>query len=393
LKIRRFREEDLSAVARLYASALGGNATGWEECYAPERDPRLDPEQVHVVEEDGEVRATATARPLEVFVDGRPVPMGGVAEVATHAAYRRRGYAGKLMRTLLRDLRERGTHLSMLWPFSHAFYRVYGWELAGESISYAFKPTDLATSAEQRYVRAANGDDLPALMELHEEQAAQYQLCVRRSEAVWRREKERKDRPEVAVYERDGSIEGYLVYRMSGWREGRGPSREIGVRELVSATLGAGEGLLSFLAALNPEEFEVRLHTPKGRPIHPYLRNSSVKAEVSPEFMLRLVDVEGALKHLRRNASGPLVLEVTDDVLVENTGEYTVGDGKVARRAEAAERVKLDVRQLAQLYAGYLPAEDMARHGRLESGSPKAMELLDELFPLGDPWVFGPDHF
>ena len=58
----------------------------------------------------------AAVLPLEVFVDGEPVPMGGIADVATHAAYRRRGYAGDLMRTALAGMRERRVHLSMLHP-------------------------------------------------------------------------------------------------------------------------------------------------------------------------------------------------------------------------------------------------------------------------------------
>jgi predicted acetyltransferase len=63
------------------------------------------------------------------------------------------------------------------------------------------------------------------------------------------------------------------------------------------------------------------------------------------------------------------------------------------RGAEAEDRVTLDVRQLAQLYAGYLPARQLARHGLVEASSPVALDLLEELFPTGDPWLFVPDHF
>lgn len=58
------------------------------------------------------------------------------------------------MRAALGGMRERGVHLSMLYPFAHAFYRRYGWELATEGISYRLKPTDLPTSSEQERVRA-----------------------------------------------------------------------------------------------------------------------------------------------------------------------------------------------------------------------------------------------
>jgi predicted acetyltransferase len=109
--------------------------------------------------------------------------------------------------------------------------------------------------------------------------------------------------------------------------------------------------------------------------------------------MLRLVDVEVALGYLECMPEMPLVLDISDDVIPENTGEFTVGGSKVVRGAEAEESVTLDVRQLAQLYAGYLPARDLARHNLIRASSPEALHLLGALFPLRDPWLSGPDHF
>jgi predicted acetyltransferase len=394
LKLRLYRTEDHEALARLGKTAFGegGRPGYWERYFDPEKNPRLDPEQVHVIEEDGEVRASATVLPLEVHLDGETVPLGGVSAVMAHPAYRRRGYAGELMRAVLGGMCERGVHLSMLWPFSHVFYRSYGWELAGETISYTLKPTDLPTSPEQKLLRAYREEDLPRMTALLETEASEHTLCVRRGEGRWTQCLGRKN-VEAAVYERDGRIEGYLLYEMSEWREGSVPERTLEVPELVAETLQAREALVSFMAAQDPLVFEIKHSTPRGEPLHPYQRNSYVKAEVSPEFMLRLVDVEGALRLLNREIGEPLVLEVLDDVIPEKAGEYTVGSGEVVRGAEAEERVSLDVRQLAQLYAGYLPVRQLARHGLIETNSPEALERLEALFPVGDPWISVPDHF
>jgi predicted acetyltransferase len=183
LKLRGYREEDREAVARVAAAALGGSVEYWEEeYYDPEKNPRLDPEQVYVVEEDGEVRATAAVLPMEVCLERRAVPMGGIAAVATHAAYRRRGYAGELMQAALRGMRERNVHLSMLHPFAHSYYRRYGWELATEALNYDLKPTELPTSPAQKRVRAYRDRDLPRMMTLLEEEAPKHPLFVRRGE-------------------------------------------------------------------------------------------------------------------------------------------------------------------------------------------------------------------
>jgi predicted acetyltransferase len=391
LGVRGSRAGDEASLARLAGGAFGESGGYWDAYYRPGRNARVDVDLVRLIEEDGEVRASATILPLEVFVDVRPVPMGGIAAVATDAAYRRRGYAGELMRDVLRTMRERGMHLSMLHPFAQVFYRAYGWELATEAIEYTLKPTDLPTSSEQRHVRAYREGDLPVVRDLLEGEAARLSCCVRRSERRWRDVLGRKDW-QAAVYEREGRIEGYILYKMSEWRD-RDPRRTLTVEELVWGTVGAREALISFLGAQDPLVFEIAHSTPRGEPLHPYLPNSYVKAEVEPEFMLRLVDVEGALSHLSRTPEAPLVLEVSDDVVPENAGSYTVGAGEVMRGVEAEERVALDVRRLAQLYSGYLPAAQLARHGLVEPGSPRALELLAELFPVGEPWIYGPDHF
>lgn len=392
LRLRKYREDERRALARLSAISFGNEVSWWETYYDPRKNPRIDPGGVYVVEEDGGLRATATVLPLEVYVDGRAAAMGGIAAVSTHPAYRRKGQAGALMRAVLGGMREEGVHLSVLWPFAHAFYRVYGWEIGGESIEYELKPTDLPTSAEQRGVRASRDGDLPRLMELFSREASRYPLAVVRSEAHWRRWLGH-DGNEAAVYEKDGSVEGYALYSMSQWREREEPHRKLDVKEIVVQSVRAREGLISFCGAQDPLVFGVGISTPRGEPLHPYLPSSYVKAKVEPQFMLRLVDVEGALGLLGREVEELLVLYVADDVVPENVGEYTVGRGEVVRGAETGERVTLDVRRLAQLYAGYLPARQLARNGVIDASSPEALALLERLFPVGDPWVYPLDQF
>lgn len=394
MKVRGYREEDRASLGHVISLAFGGTDEEGERYLDPEHNRRLDPELVYVAEEDGAPRATATVLPLEAYVDGAAVAMGGIAAVATHPAYRRKRLAGELMRSVLRGMRERGFYLSMLDPFAHAFYRRQGYELASESVAYDLSPAELPSSAEQSYLRDRREPDLPAMQRLLEAESARHQLGARRSEARWRQILERKDHnskdTETAIHERDGEVEGYLLYRQ---RETVGDKRILEARELAASTQRAREALLSFMAAYDSTAWRVRYSTPPGEPLHPFLESSHVRATVEPGKMLRLVDVEGALSHLKRSVPRPLVLEVYDDAIPENEGAYTVGEGNAVRGAAAPEKVTLDVRQLSQLYAGYLSAEQLYRRGMLAPGSEAALELLDAIFPEGDPWVFPLDHF
>ncbi len=394
MKLRTYLEGDRKDLARLGVLAFGESVDEWADYFDPEKNPRLDPAQVHVLEENGEPRASATVLPMEVFVAGKPRQMGGIAAVMVHPAYRRRGYAGALMREALRDMRERGVHLSALDPFSHSFYRTFGYELAMETIQYNLKPSALPMSPEQKGIRAYRDGDLRTMMSLLEHEAAHYPMCVKRSEDYWRSEEfwGKSDRTlDAAVFERAGDLEGYALYRQKT-SSGATPPRIVKVEELVAATREAQAGLLSFLASYNPEDFGIRISTSRGTPLHPYLAESEVDARIQTGLMLRLVDVEGALRFMTFPGE-PLVLDVSDDVFPENAGEYTIGNGEVVRGVEVGERVSLDVRQLAQLYAGYLSARDLARHGLIEVSSSEALGLLEAHFPVEDPWVPALDHF
>ena len=229
-----------------------------------------------------------------------------------------------------------------------------------------------------------------------EEEASRHPCGVWRNEGRWRQLLEGGDTEfenlRAAVYEKEGERRGYLLYKQTE-REGQTPPRRLTVYEIVARTPDARAGLLSFAAAYDPLEFEVKYETSRGEPLHPHLNSSYVDARIHPDMMLRIVDVKGALGLLRRTASEPLVLEVSDDVTPENTGEYTFGGDEVVCGAEAGERVALDVRQLSQLYAGYLPARELARLGLIKPHSEKALELLEEMFSAADPWVFPLDRF
>ena len=387
MRIRGYEKDDQAALGRVISLAFGGTDAGGERYLDPGHNRRLDPDLVYVAEEDGAPRATAVELPMQVYLDGRAVPMGGVSGVATHPAYRRRRLAKSLLEAVLYGMRERGVHISMLAPFSHAFYRASGYELAGEAIAYDLSPADLPTSPEQSHVRAHREADLPAMKHMLETEAASHRLCVRRGESRWHEILENPapvdeddEAKESAVYERDGVVEGYLLYRHRKGTDSGERTRILEVPELVAGTQRAREA-------------RVRYQTSPNEPLHPFLQSSYVRATIEPEKMLRLVDVEGALSYLSRSVPEPLVLEVTDDAIPENAGTYTVGEGNVVRGAAAPERVALDVRQLAQLYAGYLSARQLHRRGLVKPGSGRSLELLDAIFPPADPWVFPLDRF
>ena len=361
----------------------GAGISDWEKNFDPAQNARLDLEQVHVIEEDGEARASTTVLPLESL--WRASGDRWAASLRSWSIPPTGGGAtrGKLMRAVLRDMRERGVSLSLLAPFAHAFYRIFGYELATEAIEYRLKPADLPTSPEQSHLRAYQEEDLSSLMDLYEAEAKGHTLSVRRSEGHWKTSLSKKD-ADVAVYERDGDVEGYILYKISGWQD-RDPRRTLSVEEIVAATPRAREALLSFMAGLDPLVYGIKLFTPRGEPLHPYLRSSHVDAKIEPDQMLRLVDVEGALGYLERTPGAPLVLDVSDDVIPENSGEYTVAEAKlsVGRRRRRASRSTYASSPSST--PGTFRYRDLARHGLIRGELSRSSRSPGGALPPGRP--------
>jgi predicted acetyltransferase len=120
------------------------------------------------------------------------------------------------------------------------------------------------------------------------------------------------------------------------------------------------------------------------------LREQEWDVHTSWTWMLRIVDVERAL--LERGYP-PLIdteisFKVRDDLLPGNDATFTLhttgGKGEVTKNGNAA--VEIDVRGLAPLYTGFLPAEALRVAG-LVDGPDEALGRLSAIFAGPAPWL------
>jgi predicted acetyltransferase len=66
--------------------------------------------------------------------------MGGVANVASHPAARRKGYVRQMMTTIFKEFHDTQTATSCLYPFQEAFYQRLGYASLPQSKRIIFKP-------------------------------------------------------------------------------------------------------------------------------------------------------------------------------------------------------------------------------------------------------------
>lgn len=90
-------------------------------------DPEYDARYSLVVEQDGYFRSHLQIFARTMVIHGRPVRLGGIGNVGTHPAYRRRGYATALLTHAIDLMRKEGFEGSLLFTGIGIFYAKLGW--------------------------------------------------------------------------------------------------------------------------------------------------------------------------------------------------------------------------------------------------------------------------
>ena len=93
--------------------------------------------------EDGTLMAQIINNRFISNLDGTRVRNGGIGAVSTLPEYRMEGGVKEIFRALLPYAYADGEVISTLYPFSHSFYRKFGYETVCWKNEYEFSPTVL----------------------------------------------------------------------------------------------------------------------------------------------------------------------------------------------------------------------------------------------------------
>ena len=359
--------------------------------------PRFGLRDVRVVELEGQTVASLVLYPLQAYLRGQRVPVTGVGSVAVSPEHRRRGVGEAAMRAALRELRQRGSHLSLLYPFRNSYYRKLGYGTIELVHQLAVSAANLPLSDEARRVRRLMLPDHLAVETLYERVAAQGHFALARNPDWWTRRLWTYPGDWV-VYEgrRRGQIEGYLYYEVE---HSRGPFRlAVTLNEFVAATPEAHRGLVGHLATLRDQVEEIH-YAAAADNVWPSLLRSAQNLRPGAEIgayndtggiatgaMMRIVDVKGALEllPLATHARGELILEVEDPVLPLNSRSWALlaREGRLRVAPESARRLprlSTPVDVLAQIAAGTLSPTRAAEAGLARSTN-GAAEIVNGWF-------------
>lgn len=364
------------------------------EVQREEQRSRFIPERSWGVFEGNELLAKLTLLPLQLYIQGHPVQMGGIAGVASWPEKRRGGLVNRLLSAVLTRMNEQGYSFSCLHPFSIPFYRKFGWEVYTDHKKYTIPVHQFPVKRSMSGSVKRDVKDIALLNRVYEAFASHYNGTLLRDESWWTYDVLTPERHTAVYYSEGGEPEGYILYRIE--------NRELVVHEFVFLHEMARQGLWTYLSNHDSMVTQVVIDRVPSNDLLPFLLNDPrCKQEVVPYFMARIVNAASLIQQYKFNSlelaepSIQLKLRLHDEFAAWNDGLWLLeisseGRGKLQRatgeeggvQGHKAEAVlDCDIQALTVLMLGYKRPLELFACGRL-TGPLADVELLERLLPI-----------
>lgn len=387
MEIRQLHLEEFEPSLTLSEYAFKYTLSGEDRL---KHEQKFKPERIWGIFDDGKLSAELTLLPLQAYIQGQAVSMGGIAGVATWPENRRQGYVAKLLKHILQVMNENGQTLSMLHPFLIPFYRKFGWEVYCEYKKYTIPVAKFPLKTDMEGSVRRDSANLEVLDQLYNQFAAQYNGTLKRSKEWWQDSVLDKDTHHGVFFSEQGEAEGYVLYKLV--------KSELVIDEFVFLNEKARQGLWTFLANHDSMVTGAALKLVPSDDILPFLLpDPRIPQENYPYFMARIVNAQAFVESFSFNKlteAGKYTVYIQDEQAPWNEGvwEWTVnnqGTGSLMRSDSTGRQADLScsIGTLTVLLMGYKRPQELARYGRI-SGSPEAVKWLEEITPQAKTALF-----
>ncbi|MEV6815521.1 sterol carrier protein domain-containing protein, partial [Micromonospora sp. NPDC051296] len=188
----------------------------------------------------------------------------------------------------------------------------------------------------------------------------------------------------VVLHEGPDGVDGYGLFRTKGEWDGAGPKGLTSVDEVVATSVAAYRAIWRMLLSIDLTRQLSFLRAAIDEPLLRLVNEPRrLGARLVDALWVRVVDVPAALAARRYATDVDVVIEVTDDLLPENTGRWRLHGGpKTATCTPATGPADLacDVRCLGELFLGGAELTALADAGRVRELRPGALAAAGPAF-------------
>lgn len=329
----------------------------------------------------------------DVWFDGQLTRSVGIGGVATLPEGRVKGGIRAIFETCLPQWYREGYVFSTLYPFSHHFYRKFGYELVQKTCRYTVPIASLAPSRNDQ--PAALVTDPAQLSAIADAFGKQNNLTIRRRPDQWSFVS--KDPYKDVRYTYTIGERAFLTVKVK--KKPQGGDYTLDVVDLAFEDPAAFRDLLGFIYSLRAQFDQVEMPLPDRVPLHDMIDECyDVTQTVTQHGMARIINLRQALtmKCYPQGASGSFTMLVQDPQIEENNGLFQViyEDGKAKRvekiaDCDASADLRVDIQTATRLILGSLSITE-ALYLTEGFDSPHPYKLAP-LFPKKD--IFFTDGF
>jgi len=335
--------------------------------------------------EEGKLAAVLEMIPFKSYLDGKAVGSSGVAGVATLMEHRRGGAVKNLLKNAYEEMNDKGDVMSYLYPFSHEYYRKYGYDQGSYSDIIT---VDIKQFYETRSVGYTKqyfpGDGFADLKFVYDKFASQFNCCVARED--WRWETSFSQDPyqnNVRVFIRYNQKSEPIAYLKM---ETKVFAKYINDMVVLESAWHGDEGIQGLIAIINGFNGDLRkifLEVPVGFPIELLVRESwELEVKRHHTGMNRIINVQKALETIKKpEKPGKTIIGVEDSYAPWNTGNWLVEWDAVQSRVSYTKTqadIKCTAPSFSQLVTGHMNLESILNRQDVEVSANR--EMLSSLF-------------
>ena len=339
-------------------------------------------------DEKGTLMARIINNRYTSYIDGQEVLNGGIGAVSTLPEYRNTGAVRKIFEKLLPFAYENGEVISTLYPFSHQFYRKFGYETVCYRNQYRFKPEVLkGYRFDGEVIMWEEGQDISDYLTLYGQFAPKYNLTVKRGEALMKKEHMKsniyKERKFSYLLRENGEDLAYLLIEDVYQPE----AAFMWVEEAVWNSPEGFRAILGFLARFSADYGEIELTLPYDLEFYSVVRSAKayeIQKTTRQDYMVRVIHVKKMLEVISKPAGTDFTIKVCDPQIEQNNRIWHVTENAVEEAVNGTNAdMEVSIPSFSQLAVGAVSLKEaMLREDLTIHAKEKMLHRLFQRKPI-----------
>ena len=362
IEYRKVTPEEKVYVSRVQGVAFSFSPNEKEIREQIEKGESNVDETYAAIDENGRVIAGIEALKYTMWFDGKKTSMYGIGGVAALPEIRRQGNIRKIFEKIYDDIYEQGAVFSHLYPFSHDYYRKFGYEQIGAATKYILPLAPARkfknNGSVHEFIKGDSARD--KLIEIYETYASKYNIMLSRGNDRW------DDVFDVSLF----SIDRMYYWKdaesnIKAWAKFKRHDGTVEIHDIVWLDDESMFGILQFIGMFEGSADRMAFRAIPEFVAELYWNNLyDIKKEYQWMGMNRIVNVKRALELMNKpEGEGKFTVKVVDDFANWNSNNYTVeyGGGECSVNiTDCAADIETSERALVQMVLGVYGLEQIA---------------------------------